>query len=108
MPPLPRQQCAPDSRPGDTRLTTFVRFRDLVDANIVRNWPTLLRLIDEDGFPPGVMLGRNTRAWALDEVEAWLAARPTAKKVVHGRKQQHDEVEKASILHAFRHLTTRT
>jgi hypothetical protein len=54
------------------------------------------------------MLGRNTRAWALDEVEAWLAARPTAKKVVHGRKQQHDEVEKASILHAFRHLTTRT
>jgi hypothetical protein len=52
MPPLPRQQCAPDSRPGDTRLTTFVRFRDLVDANIVRNWPTLLRLIDEDGFPP--------------------------------------------------------
>jgi predicted DNA-binding transcriptional regulator AlpA len=33
-----------------------------------------LRLIDEEGFPPGAMLGRNTRAWALDEVEAWLAA----------------------------------
>jgi hypothetical protein len=30
----------------------------------VRNWPTLLRLIDEEGFPPGAMLGRNTRAWA--------------------------------------------
>lgn len=85
-----------DDDAAAARLPVFVRFRDLVDANIVRNWPTLLRLIDEDGFPPGVMLGRNTRAWALDEVEAWLAARPTARKVVHGRKQQHDEVEKAS------------
>jgi predicted DNA-binding transcriptional regulator AlpA len=54
-----------------------------------------LRLIDEEGFPPGAMLGRNTRAWALDEVEAWLAARPTARKAVPRRKQQHDEVEEA-------------
>jgi hypothetical protein len=93
MSPLPRH-CAPD-----TRLSTFVRFRDLVDANIVRNWPTLLRLIAEDGFPSGIMLGRNTRAWPLDEVEAWLAERPTAKKVVPlspGRKRQIREGEEAS------------
>jgi hypothetical protein len=67
---------------GDTRLTTFVRFHDLVDANIVRNWPTLLRLIDTQGFPVGVMIGANVRAWPLADVEAWLAARPTARKIV--------------------------
>jgi hypothetical protein len=102
MPPLPRQQCAPDSRPGDTRLTTFVRFRDLVNANIVRNWPTLLRLIDKDGFPPGVMLGRNTRAWALDEVEAWLAARPTAKNAVTLPRQPSAAPPAGSASHACR------
>jgi predicted pyridoxine 5'-phosphate oxidase superfamily flavin-nucleotide-binding protein len=70
----------PDDAAG--RLPVFVRFTDLVDANIVRNWPTLLRLIAENGFPVGVMLGRNTRAWVLAEVEAWLATRPMAKKIV--------------------------
>jgi Prophage CP4-57 regulatory protein (AlpA) len=95
MPPLPHQQCVPYGQ-GDTRLPTFVRFRDLVDANIVRNWPTLLRLIDEEGFPPGAMLGRNTRAWALDEVEAWLAD-PTARKAVPRRKQQHDDAPRESL-----------
>jgi hypothetical protein len=87
---LPRQQRAPDDR-GDTRLTTFVRFNDLAGAGIVRNWETLRRLIDKDGFPAGVMLGRNTRAWPLDAVETWLAERPTARKAVPkapGRKRQ--------------------
>jgi hypothetical protein len=78
--------------PGDTRLTTFVRFRDLVDTNIVRNWPTLLRLIDEESFPPGVMLGRNTRAWTLDEVEAWLATRPTARKTAGSKQKELETV----------------
>jgi predicted DNA-binding transcriptional regulator AlpA len=63
-------------------LPTYVRFRDLVDACIVGNWPTLSRLIDEQNFPAGVMLGKNTRAWRLDEVQAWLAALPTARKIV--------------------------
>jgi predicted DNA-binding transcriptional regulator AlpA len=78
------------------RLTVYVRFVDLVAAGIVRNWETLFRLIDRDGFPHGVMLGRNTRAWTLDEVEAWLATRPTARKVITLPKtrnsRQHDEV----------------
>jgi predicted DNA-binding transcriptional regulator AlpA len=57
-------------------LARYVRFRDLVAAGIVYNWPTLLRLIDREGFPVGIWLGSNTRAWRLDEVEAWLANRP--------------------------------
>ena len=30
----------------------FLRFADLKDREIVRNWTTLLRLIKQEGFPP--------------------------------------------------------
>jgi hypothetical protein len=63
-------------------LPTFVRYRDLVASGIVANWTTLLRLIDVEGFPAGTMIGANTRAWRVDEIERWLASRPTAKKVM--------------------------
>jgi hypothetical protein len=58
------------------------RFDDLVAAGFVENRTTLLRLIDEQGFPPGMMIGGNTRAWRVADVEDWLAARPTARKVL--------------------------
>src|SRR5262249_35091938 len=63
-------------------LPHFVRYHDLVAAGIVRNWPTLLRLIEAEGFPAGVLLGPNTRAWKAADVERWLATRPTARKAV--------------------------
>ena len=69
-------------------LPIYVRFRDIKAANIARNWPTLGRLIAEDNFPPGVMLGRNIRAWKLADVEAWLASRPVERKVVPNRWDQ--------------------
>jgi len=71
--------------PDDTaagRLPHYVRFVDLKNAGIVGNWSILQRLIDEHGFPPGVMLAKNTRAWPLDLVTAWLETRPVAKKIV--------------------------
>jgi predicted DNA-binding transcriptional regulator AlpA len=60
----------------------FLRYPDLEAAGIVRNWPGLQRLIKTHGFPRGVMLGANTRAWDEAEVEAWLASRPTGPKPV--------------------------
>jgi predicted DNA-binding transcriptional regulator AlpA len=74
-------RCDPDQ---DVRrqLRRYVRYKDLVEAGIIGNWPTLLRFIEDEGFPPGIMIGPNTRAWPLDEVEAWLANRPTARKDV--------------------------
>jgi predicted DNA-binding transcriptional regulator AlpA len=63
-------------------LPTYVRFKDLVAAHIVGNWPTLIRLIDEENFPAGVMLGKNTRAWRADEVLAWIGSRPAARKEI--------------------------
>jgi hypothetical protein len=63
-------------------LPVYVRYADLEAARIVNNWTTLLRLIDAEGFPPGVMIGPNTRAWRADEVERWLAERPSARKAI--------------------------
>jgi hypothetical protein len=77
-------------------LPHYVRFRDLKAANIVGNWSILQRLIDEESFPPGVMLGRNTRGWALDQVKAWLAARPVGKKVVHTSAKHVSKTRKKS------------
>ena len=56
----------------------YVRFSDLKAAGIVDNWVTLNERVRRDGFPPGIKLGPNTRAWAVEDVEAWLAARPLA------------------------------
>ena len=55
---------------------------DLVAAGFVGSWTQLLRMIDDEGFPAGTMLSANVRAWRLDELEAWLASRPSARKAV--------------------------
>ena len=56
-------------------MTTYLRFDDLRDRRIVKNRTTLYRWIKERGFPAGILLGPNTRAWPEDEVDAWLEAR---------------------------------
>ena len=77
-------------------LPTFVRYADLVTAGIVANWTTLLRLIDDEGFPPGIMIGPNMRAWRANEVTAWLEQRPSGRKSMpprcvpaRGRRDRH-------------------
>ena len=62
-------------------MRTILRFRDLRDRGIIKNWPTLRRAIDNRGFPPGFMLSPRQRCWFEDEVEAWLEARPVAVKL---------------------------
>jgi predicted DNA-binding transcriptional regulator AlpA len=104
-PTVPRRQGDRDGGDDDDgdgddaaarRLPVYVRFRHLVEHGIVASWQSLLRLIDEDGFPEGTMLGRNTRAWTVDEVQEWLANRPSARKIVPPKKprqQQQDDIE---------------
>ena len=43
----------------------LIRFRDLKARDIVRNWPTLKRWIDDPNvaFPPGFKMGLQTRVW---------------------------------------------
>ena len=57
-----------------------LRFPDLVAQGIVKSRPTLKRLVDEQGFPPGRLITPNARAWDEAEVDAWLVNRPIARK----------------------------
>ena len=58
---------------------TLLRFRDLKDRRIVGNHVTLKRWIEREGFPPGRMLGPNTRVWRESEIDAWLDLRPAQR-----------------------------
>ena len=58
---------------------TLLRFRDLKDRRIVGNHVTLKRWIEREGFPPGRMLGPNTRVWRESEIDAWLDSRPAQR-----------------------------
>jgi hypothetical protein len=73
------------------RLKVLVRFKDLKAASVVNNWPALIRLIEDEGFPPGFWLGKNTRAWALADVADWLSKRPIARKIVPPRRTNTQE-----------------
>jgi hypothetical protein len=60
----------------------MLRFNDLKARGVVNNWVTLLSWIEKQGFPPGRLLGPNTRAWTDQEVAEWIASRPTPFKEV--------------------------
>lgn len=66
--------------------TVLLRFADLKARGIVSNWPTLLRWIEHEGFPPGKKLAANSRAWTTESVEAWLASRPAASTAERDRE----------------------
>ncbi len=59
----------------------MLRFADLEKNGIVTNRQTLSNWIEQEGFPPGRLIGPNTRVWTLEEVSEWIASRPTAPKV---------------------------
>jgi hypothetical protein len=48
---------------------------------------TLKRLIDGQGFPAGRLITPNARAWSEDEVDAWIATRPAARKQSGGKSR---------------------
>ena len=58
-------------------MTKVLRFADLSEAGIVRNWPQLRRLIDNHQFPAGYYIA-SSRVWDADAVEAWLENRRQA------------------------------
>jgi predicted DNA-binding transcriptional regulator AlpA len=61
-------------------MTKWLRYNDLVAMGIVNSRATLMRLIKSQGFPPGVMITPNARAWEDTKVNAWAAFRPTERK----------------------------
>jgi hypothetical protein len=67
-------------QPTRRKPTKRLRFSDLKERNIVRNRVTLQDWTKRRGFPTGHMTGPNSRTWGEDEVEEWLASRPTEAK----------------------------
>ena len=65
----------------------LLRYADLKRMKLVSNHPTLQRWIENEGFPPGVMLGPNTRAGRRSWIEQWLASRPTENREA-GKRQR--------------------
>ena len=59
-------------------MSKLLRFRHLKERGIVDNRTTLGRWIKRHGFPPGILLGPNSRAWTEEVIEAWLAERARA------------------------------
>ena len=60
----------------NTKSRLLYRFHDLKRLGIVNNYTTLLRWIAAGDFPAGRMLGANSRAWLVSEIEDWIASRP--------------------------------
>lgn len=55
-------------------MTKLLRYQDLVDRGIVRNRTTLMRW-QKIGFPEGILIGPNSRAWTQESIDKWLAER---------------------------------
>ena len=53
-----------------------LRFRDLVEIDLVNNWTTLNNWIEKRGFPPGHMVGR-CRVWTERTVFSWIESQPS-------------------------------
>jgi predicted DNA-binding transcriptional regulator AlpA len=58
----------------------YVDYHGLVSKGVFNSRMTLWRAIRDHGFPPGILITPNRRAWTEDEVGAWIALRPTAPK----------------------------
>jgi predicted DNA-binding transcriptional regulator AlpA len=60
-------------------IAKLLRFPDLREVNVVKNRVDLGRKIKFEGFPPGRLLGPNTRAWTETEIQEWLDTRPVER-----------------------------
>ncbi len=67
-------------------LSRQLRFRDLQELGVLPNRMTLHNWVKNAGFPPGRLVGPNTRLWSETEVVAWLESRPSDTKVLPVRK----------------------
>lgn|GEM_PF-874019 len=74
-----RQQDRDGGDGDDVEPAQVFRFRDLKALGIVQNWVTLAVWIRERDFPPGFLLGPNTRGWFASDVMAWLRSRPVER-----------------------------
>jgi len=80
--------------PNTTLPHQLYRFADLEKRKIVTSRAQLAKMIERDGFPTGFILTPQTRAWRVEDIERWLASRPTEQIKPRGRAKAL--VEKAA------------
>jgi predicted DNA-binding transcriptional regulator AlpA len=73
----------------ESPLPRYVRARELINAGIAGSYTALSRLIRDHGFPAGVLMSPNVRAWPINEVDTWLTSRPHDRKPAPPRKREH-------------------
>jgi hypothetical protein len=56
-------------------VSQVMRYADLKARGVVNNRATLSRWIKTHGFPPGFLLGPNSRGWYAHDIECWLSDR---------------------------------
>jgi predicted DNA-binding transcriptional regulator AlpA len=66
----------------DGPLPQFVRFNDLRRAGVARTRKQIKQLVERHGFPSGILLSPNVRAWRVAEIKTWLRDRPVERKVM--------------------------
>lgn len=62
----------------DSKRRRFLRFKELQEQGIVRDWASLYDLIKRHNFPAGYKISHKVRIWDLDAVLAWLETRRAA------------------------------
>ena len=65
-------------------------FDAICETGVAKNWTTLNRRIQKEGFPPGRLIGRK-RFWNEADFLAWLESRPVGKAPlrVWAKKNHH-------------------
>src|SRR5688572_27024539 len=86
-------------RKGHTRMEKVLwRFGDLKSRGIVNNWPTLYRWIEQQGFPPGRLIGPNSRAWNPQDVLSWIEAQPVPEKRLRPTRPHRPTTDEARAI----------
>jgi len=57
-------------------LPELASFNDMRRANVVKNRVTLARWIANQGFPPGFLIGPNSRRWDKASIIEFVNSRP--------------------------------
>ena len=75
-------------------MAKLLRYDDLVAKGVVNNRTTLYRWIKERGFPPGFLIGPNSRVWTDEKVEAWVAEQAAAAEAMPQTASLKEAAEK--------------
>lgn len=78
-------------------MTKYLRYADLKERRLVNNRATLKNRIDKFGFPPGRLIGPNTRGWTEEEIAVYEANCQVAPKATPLRPGGRARKTKAAV-----------